>query len=175
MRHLEQYGTDGLLSTLENVFSFDIYDRQLREHLSSIFHRHGIPMDFSEFSVDLATEAPLPEPTLLKTWRFAQASRCGRVEHAQLVESGKWNYAGRDAELRGRTVGRLERFTEMLFSWTVESEGHVLSMVGTEDGAVHVLVNDPFQIHSYLAPDCMYLPIIVFSRQWLLIFVCTKS
>ena len=47
MKHLQLYGSDGLIPTLENVFSFDVYDKQLREHLTTIFHNHGIPLGFS--------------------------------------------------------------------------------------------------------------------------------
>ncbi len=39
------YGSDGLLTTLENVFAFDIYDVSLRDHLRSTFHKHGIPLN----------------------------------------------------------------------------------------------------------------------------------
>jgi hypothetical protein len=53
VRHLQLYGSDGLIPTLENVFSFDVYDKQLREHLTSIFHNHGIPLGKNKFQIEI--------------------------------------------------------------------------------------------------------------------------
>src|SRR5690554_3542640 len=38
VRHMEQYPEDSLLKVLENVFSFDSFDPQLRNHLKETFH-----------------------------------------------------------------------------------------------------------------------------------------
>ncbi len=40
IRHLQHYPKDSLLQILENVFSFDIFNPQLREHLAQTFHRY---------------------------------------------------------------------------------------------------------------------------------------
>merc|ERR1711865_306577 len=44
VRHLEQYGEDGVTAALEDVLSFDAFDPLLRKQLSNIFKRHGIPV-----------------------------------------------------------------------------------------------------------------------------------
>jgi hypothetical protein len=43
IRHLQHYPKDSLLQILENVFSFDIFNPQLREHLAQTFHRYQTP------------------------------------------------------------------------------------------------------------------------------------
>jgi hypothetical protein len=43
IRHLQHYPKDSLLQILENVFSFDIFNPQLREHLAQTFHRYICP------------------------------------------------------------------------------------------------------------------------------------
>lgn len=73
VRHLEAFPDDGLVSTVENVFSFDGYDPQLLEHLTSVFHRHGIPVGIgSRFSVSLAKPVLLPLPERTEVWRDTQ-------------------------------------------------------------------------------------------------------
>lgn len=44
IKHLQKYPEDGLVTTIENVFSFDSYDSQLLQHLTQVFHRHGLPV-----------------------------------------------------------------------------------------------------------------------------------
>ena len=44
VKHLEEFPQDNLVETIENVFDFDVYDSQLREHLSEVFQKHGIPL-----------------------------------------------------------------------------------------------------------------------------------
>lgn len=47
VRHLEEFRDDSLVHTVENVFAFDNYDVGLREQVTSVFHRHGIPVGLS--------------------------------------------------------------------------------------------------------------------------------
>lgn len=80
--HMEAYPHDGLQAAIENTFSFDKsaaftcqsvsshaspllssarYDPQVRDHLSRVLHRHGIPVGaVSRYRVALAEERPLP-------------------------------------------------------------------------------------------------------------------
>lgn len=72
VKHLEKYGTDGLLKTLENVFAFDIYDSQLRKHLKATFHKHGIPLDTNEFTIELSEVESLGELKITDRWTTGQ-------------------------------------------------------------------------------------------------------
>ena len=44
VKHLSAFPEDGIGSVLEDVFSFDTYDPQLRLFLFDVFRRHGIPL-----------------------------------------------------------------------------------------------------------------------------------
>ena len=44
VKHMEQFGEDGVSSALEDVLGFDAFDPVLRRQLCQIFSRHGIPV-----------------------------------------------------------------------------------------------------------------------------------
>ena len=44
VRHLQQFPQDGLMTALNNVLSFDVYDSQVLENLRTVFREHGIPL-----------------------------------------------------------------------------------------------------------------------------------
>lgn len=44
VRHLQEFPHDGILQATANVYDFDVYDTQLRDHLKKTFHKHGIPL-----------------------------------------------------------------------------------------------------------------------------------
>ena len=44
-KHLQQFPTDSVVTTLYNVLSFDQYDKMVRQTLSEVFGRHGLPLD----------------------------------------------------------------------------------------------------------------------------------
>ena len=46
--HLSQYPDDSMSEVLDNVLSFDSFDRQLLETLSEVFGRHGIVVQLDE-------------------------------------------------------------------------------------------------------------------------------
>jgi von Willebrand factor A domain-containing protein 8 len=45
VKHLEKYPENGLVSALQNVIGFDMFNDQIMEKLTSTFHRHGIPLE----------------------------------------------------------------------------------------------------------------------------------
>jgi len=50
VKHLQQYPRDGLLTALENVLSFDVYDSELVGNLHSAFRQHGIPLSLQPYA-----------------------------------------------------------------------------------------------------------------------------
>lgn len=153
MKHLERFGSDGLRSTLENVFSFDAYNPQLREHLVSTLNKYGIPFDTEEhFSVQLSAEHPLLSQYKADSWKFNGFSHEKQVpmDQKSLETKASWKIAkGNLLEMRGKSIGRLEKFDEKVLQFNIESEGQPLSVACLPDGSLHVLFNDPFQVHHY--------------------------
>jgi len=41
VKHLEKFGSDSVASTLQNVFHFDAYDKELQGPLAQLFQKHG--------------------------------------------------------------------------------------------------------------------------------------
>jgi len=63
--------TCSLITSIDNVFHFDSYDNQLRDHLVSVFHKHGIPLSstvFVNFKTKLAPEVSLPPSVPTSRW-----------------------------------------------------------------------------------------------------------
>ena len=44
VKHAQRFPSDGVLSALENVFSYDSFDKRVYEKVSRVFQRNGIPM-----------------------------------------------------------------------------------------------------------------------------------
>lgn len=110
-----------MAAAVENVFAFDQYDQQMRDHLRTVLQRHGIPIGEQRFTVELAAEAPLPPPAAQpEVWRGEAARHGATATHAALSVKGSWAWR-RDhmQELRGRTQGRVQRFDEQLYAWNL--------------------------------------------------------
>merc|ERR1711974_444876 len=82
-------------------------------------------------------------PALLPTTLVIKGSRCA------LVKKVSWRFA-RDykIKLKGRREGRARSFTELLYSWTCESEGTLCSLA-TLNRTLYVLSEEPLELHSY--------------------------
>ncbi len=42
VRHLERFPSDGLGAVVRNVFDFDAYDKETRESVEEVLHKHGM-------------------------------------------------------------------------------------------------------------------------------------
>ncbi|ELR24984.1 ATPase family protein [Acanthamoeba castellanii str. Neff] len=157
IRHLQHYPKDSLLQILENVFSFDIFNPQLREHLAQTFHRHGIPlgiMDKSLFKINVGGITPLPPSVPHEQWTVLGNGKAHYLEveatKLPLKVSKGWSWPPPHMlELRGRTEARVHSFTEAKYSWSIVTPGMPIAMVSGKKGELHVLVDHPFGIHSY--------------------------
>jgi hypothetical protein len=113
-------------------------------------------------------EEELTPAVQVDRWDFqVENAFFGEVQDVKLDEQGNWTFrTSHVTNLKGRTLGRLQTFTELRYTWSVETDskkklrmlylpltGDVLSVITTNDGSIHALISDPFQIHTYLAPD----------------------
>lgn len=53
---LQKFPNEGLASVVSNVFDFDSYNKDMREVLYEVLHKHGIPVGAKPTSVKLAKE-----------------------------------------------------------------------------------------------------------------------
>lgn len=152
VQHLEKFRDDSVSNALENVLSFDSYDKQLMEHLTAVLYKHGIPFRKSiEFSINLAKEFPLPEPFTSQMWRLFDSAQLvreiiGEKMEMEIKKTWKWQNVRR-SELKGRTGERINKFSELKLSWNVVTKGNVCGMVLLEDFVV--LTRDPLELHIY--------------------------
>mmetsp|Transcript_1455 Transcript_1455/g.5161 ORF Transcript_1455/g.5161 Transcript_1455/m.5161 type:complete len:997 (-) Transcript_1455:61-3051(-) len=178
VRHLEAFPEDGLVSTVENVFSFDGYDAQLLEHLTSVFHRHGIPVGIgSRFSVSLARPLQLLPAERTEVWRdtrpdLSSSRSVVRERHAQhgkcevvieeIREKAYWLLQKelflQPREVRSRQEARVKRFTEQAYHWDVATSGRVVDACVLGEHVV-VLTNDPVSLHVYLPGHRHYVEV----------------
>lgn len=53
---LQKFPHEGLANVVSNVFDFDSYNKDMREVLFEVLHKHGIPVGAKPTSVKLAKE-----------------------------------------------------------------------------------------------------------------------
>eukprot|EP01047_Picozoa_sp_COSAG01_P017996 COSAG01_NODE_965_length_12401_cov_3.496098_9_plen_373_part_00 len=168
--HLSEYPDDSMSEVLDNVLSFDSFDRQLLDTLFTVFRRHGIPVArLSETAlggadgptVSRGNEMPLPTPELHTTWRtMGEAVTTAPIEstgdadttlgaerrgRSQLDGAGKWR------PLRQMMSSRLDRFTEELLSWKISGDSAPMHMTALPHSMVAILT---MRMHLQIAdPD----------------------
>lgn len=47
VKHLQAFPNDSFEEAMENIFSFDMYDTQVREHVVQVFLKHGFPVNLA--------------------------------------------------------------------------------------------------------------------------------
>lgn len=52
----QKFPDEGLANVVRNVFDFDSYNKDVREVLLEVLHKHGIPIGAKPTSVNLAKE-----------------------------------------------------------------------------------------------------------------------
>merc|ERR1712079_132518 len=74
VKHLQRFPDDGLGTVVRNVFDFDGYSKEVRDTLTEVLHKHGIPIGTDVRNVTLAREVELPERQTFGTWEVARAT-----------------------------------------------------------------------------------------------------
>ena len=84
--------------------------------------------DSSAFSVNLAMEEPLPDAVQIDRWEFQLENFVTTpIEEIKLEEQGIWTFrTGHTINLKGRTLGRLQSFNELKYTWNVETDSKTI-------------------------------------------------
>jgi len=54
VKHLEKFGNEGVAAVVGNVFDFDAYNKETQEQLSTVMHKHGIPVGAKPQNIHLS-------------------------------------------------------------------------------------------------------------------------
>lgn len=165
-RHMEAFPNDSLLSGIDNVFHFDQYDTIVKEHLTGIFQKHGLPVGgYFNFTVKLAQEKQLPPGSPSETWSIntsrplTSSASVGTIHTVPLQAKGEWKSptGAQNAEfkLRKPPTGRLKTFREEKLSFTIESNGTLEGATVGADGTIFILTSKPLQILAF-SPKSAY-------------------
>ncbi|ETW00905.1 hypothetical protein, variant 1 [Aphanomyces invadans] len=159
-KHLEAFPMDGVSQTLENVLAFDAYDPSLRQRLSDVFGRHGVPLVSATTrvlpSIAVAPVSPLPTFSVTETWTLG---RCGRHEPVRVdtstLKSRRIYVEPPTSRTFSVTPCRLSTFSEEMSSWHVPlwAQQSAVAMAVLPDGSIHVLTKQPLGVHSFFGAE----------------------
>lgn len=79
----------------------------------------------TSFTIDLAAETPLPTPLITDEFLLKSSpTQISSIQKQKLVAKGswKWKVLIETKALKGRSMGRLQKFGELKYSWSVETD-----------------------------------------------------
>jgi len=88
VKHLQKFPDEGVASVVKNVFDFDAYKKESVEQLSSVMHKHGIPVGAKPNNVHLSKPLNISTPELSGLWNYNEKSQLCNVETRQLSIKG---------------------------------------------------------------------------------------
>jgi von Willebrand factor A domain-containing protein 8 len=68
VKHLHMFPNDSLADVVRNVFDLDNYNSDMLDRLRSILHRHGIPFNIEQRTIQLSTSHRLQWHSEQETW-----------------------------------------------------------------------------------------------------------
>jgi len=136
VRHLQSFPNDGLVHALENVFAFDSADQRVREQLIETFLKHGIPVFLFDsemnnndgFKISLAKQNEVEQRQMnferieiLKHDDEKNLQFLSLENSIKIKSLAKWKIEESNKTIiRGKTIGRLQKFTELKSKWNIE-------------------------------------------------------
>jgi len=132
VKHLQRFPDDGLGTVVRNVFDFDGYSKEVRDTLTEVLHKHGIPIGTDVRNVRLAREVELPERQTFGTWEVARATGRRHLMRLPLEETRVTIGSSRSVNLSSGILDRVEArgvgFSEMQSYWSLPF--HDFAVVG---------------------------------------------
>jgi len=128
----QRFPDDGLGTVVRNVFDFDGYSKEVRDTLTEVLHKHGIPIGTDVRNVRLAREVELPERQTFGTWEVARATGRRHLMRLPLEETRVTIGSSRSVNLSSGILDRVEArgvgFSEMQSYWSLPF--HDFAVVG---------------------------------------------
>ncbi|PIK51485.1 putative von Willebrand factor A domain-containing protein 8 [Apostichopus japonicus] len=157
VKHLQKFPKEGLAQVVSNVFDFDAYNKEVQEQVTSVLHKHGIPVGAQPGNVQLAQEYSLPPMQLSSQWVFSDRGNTRRkmicpVQEKKLRVKGPAYLAPKEFPLE-RSEARSLEFTEQVTAWTLPlSEMNVPTAMAISqdynDSTIHIAGGNPMCLYS---------------------------
>eukprot|EP00092_Neocalanus_flemingeri_P037789 GFUD01041137.1.p1 GENE.GFUD01041137.1~~GFUD01041137.1.p1 ORF type:complete len:1900 (+),score=456.60 GFUD01041137.1:60-5702(+) len=165
VKHLEKFPSDGLGTVVRNVFDFDSYSKEVRDTLTEVLHKHGIPIGTDTRNVRLAKEIPLPPKEVIGSWEIARAGGTKRkflrlpYEHSNL-KFGDSSSVNVSSSILDRVEARGVGFSELQSYWSLPF--HDFAVVGDVTtfpdkhnrplyDTVHICTSNPVMLYTMQA------------------------
>uniref|UniRef100_A0AAR2IZC8 von Willebrand factor A domain-containing protein 8 n=1 Tax=Pygocentrus nattereri TaxID=42514 RepID=A0AAR2IZC8_PYGNA len=153
VKHLQTFPEEGLANVVRNVFDFDSYNKDMREVLIAVLHKHGIPIGAKSTSVHLAKELPLPDGKMTGYWSINQGGSprrkllCPTESHRIDIKGPVFlRVQGYPLE---RHESRSMSFTEEHAHWQIPmNEVNIVCDVTTANDVIFVATCNPVALYS---------------------------
>eukprot|EP00066_Takifugu_rubripes_P009279 XP_003976079.1 PREDICTED: von Willebrand factor A domain-containing protein 8 isoform X1 [Takifugu rubripes] len=153
VKHLQKFPHEGLANVVSNVFDFDSYNKDMREVVYEVLHKHGIPVGAKPTSVKLAKELPLPQIEMTGHWTINHGGNdsrkllCPTEKHLAEIKGPVFlrvqSYPCRRQESRALTFG------EEKAHWQIPiNESNIICDVKTRDDVLYVATCNPVALYS---------------------------
>lgn len=137
-----------MVDVVENVFHYDIYDNELRQHLVKVFKDHGIPLGGNlAFDVQYSKPKALPSPIHTSDW-----NNTGKETSSNLISMGLEIVgtvscrSDQSTKIVDKIQGRVHSFSEEVLSWRINTSGDVQSIHSTNEGTLISLTVSPLKV-----------------------------
>ena len=151
VKHLQKFRGDSVSEALENVLSFDTYDKQLMEHLSAVLHKHGISIKKNmRFSVEISKEFSLPNSFVSQSWSFFESKQIATEIQVNTSEPNNKPWKCKlytNIEFPER-VKEIHRFSELKSTWQILSKGEIKGFDFMQ-ATMYVLTSSPMELRVY--------------------------
>ncbi|KAM9343638.1 von Willebrand factor A domain-containing protein 8 [Pholidichthys leucotaenia] len=153
VKHLQKFPNEGLANVVRNVFDFDSYNKDMREVLIEVLHKHGIPIGAKPSSVNLAKELPLPEVKMTGYWTINQGGNARRkllcpTETRPIDVKGPV-FLRVQSYPCNRQESRALSFSEEKARWQIPmNEVNIICDVTTKDDSLYVATCNPVSLYA---------------------------
>lgn len=153
VKHLQKFPDEGLANVVRNVFDFDSYNKDVREVLLEVLHKHGIPIGAKPTSVNLAKELPLPEVKMTGYWTINQGGNARRKmlcpTETHLIDIKGPVFLRVQAYPCSRQESRALSFSEEKTHWQLPmNDVNIICDVTTKDDTIYVATCNPVSLYS---------------------------
>jgi len=139
VKHLEKFGNEGVAAVVGNVFDFDAYNKETQEQLSTVMHKHGIPVGAKPQNIHLSKALPIRKAKLTDRWSYGESRDC-KIERIHSSVKGPIFLDAQTYEIE-RIRHRGFDFTEQVAHWDIPQfyQSTIVSHMSTSTDAEQVL------------------------------------
>lgn len=84
-KHIEKFPGERISQALKNVFDFDSFSSDIKNTISNLFSKYGIPFESETIKIDTAKFYDLPKLSLKSHWEFLNGYKTWQAEAFKLI------------------------------------------------------------------------------------------